>query len=283
MKKVLCAAALSIAALTTQPLFAQANVAVIHAAPFSAELENTAVDIAINGNVTFTNVLFADFVDYTELPAGNYTIDIFPVGASEPAISGEFSLEDGIFYTVAAIGNGTDQPLELLALVDNGGQNPGDGNVAVRIAHLAPFAPTSEGTEVSIRTDGGDLVAGLQGVPYKADSGFLTLPAGSYDLKVANNEGTANFIDPAEAALPAGATLTIFAIGDGKNQPLAILAFPLGLLPLEKLVDLSTTGWWNISQGSGTGFILQPIPAQDRLVGTWYDYTDGGDHRGLRW
>lgn len=276
MKKLLSVATLSIAAITSQPLFAQANVAVLHLAPFDSALENTAVDIVINGTPTFTNVQFKDFVDYTELPAGDYDIDIVPVGATDPAISGSFTLEDGIWYSVAAIGNGTDQPLELLALVDNDGQNPADGTLAARIAHTAPFAAESAATEVSIRTDGGDVVAGLVGVPYKADSGFLELPEGTYNLKVASNDGSVNYIDPLAADLPAGVTITLYAIGDGKNQPLGILAFPLGELETQPPVDNSANGWWNISEGSGQGFILQPIPAQNRLVGTWYTYDETG-------
>lgn len=277
MKKIASIAAFSIAAVTAQPVFAQANVAVLHLAPFDSVIENTAVDVVINGQPTFTNVLYKDFVDYTELPAGDYDVDIVPVGASDPAISGSFTLEDGVFYSVAAVGNVLDQPLELLVLVDNDGQNPSAGNLAARIAHTAPFAADSADTEVSIRTDGGDIVAGLVGVPYKADSGFLELPEGEYNLKVASNDGSVNYIDPLAAMLPAGASLTLYAIGDGKNQPLGILAFPLGELETQTPVDNSANGWWNISEGSGQGFILQPIPAQNRLVGTWYTYDATGN------
>ena len=69
---------------------------------------------------------------------------------------------------------------------------PASGNVKVRVFHAAPFADTLEGTEVSIRTAGGDLVAGLQGVPFGVGSGYLELPAGTYDLKVASNDGLVN-------------------------------------------------------------------------------------------
>ncbi|HKJ18603.1 MAG TPA: DUF4397 domain-containing protein [Xanthomonadales bacterium] len=277
MKKLASILALTVASVTAQPLFAQANVAVLHLAPFAPDIEDTAVDIYINDALTFPGVLYKDFVDYTELPAGEYDIDIAPAGTTDFVISGTFPLEDGIFYSVAAVGNGAEQPLELLALVDNDGQNPPAGSSNVRIAHTAPFADTAAGTEVSIRTDGGDVVAGLVGVPYKADSGFLALPEAEYDLKVANNEGTVNYIDPLPVAVPDGATLTLFAIGDGRNQPLGILAFPLGELPTQQPVDNSANGWWNIQEGEGRGIILQPIPAQNRLVGTWYDYDADGN------
>ncbi len=277
MKKILGTVALTIAAASAQTAFAQANVAVLHLAPFDSNVENTAVDILVNGQVTFTNVVFQDFVDYVELPAGDYTVDIVPVGASDPAITGTFSLQDGMWYSLAAIGNGVTQDLELLALLDGDGSGPEGDNVWVRVAHTAPFAAELAATEVSIRTDGGDVVNGLVGVPYKVDSGFFPVPAGTYDLKVASNDGSVNYIDAAAAALPAGASVTLYATGDGINQPLGILAFPVGVLPLDNLVDNSANGWWNILEGSGQGFILQPMPSQNRLVGTWYTYDEVGN------
>ena len=107
---------------------------------------------------------------------------------------------------------------------------PADGNLNIRIVHAAPFAANLAATEVSIRTAGGDVVDGLVGVPYNAESGFFEVPATTYDLKVASNDGSVNYIDPLPVELPAGADVTVFAVGDGVNQPLGIIAFPVGEL-----------------------------------------------------
>lgn len=262
--------------LATQPALAVARVAVLHLAPFASDIDDTAVDIVINGTVTFESVKFKDFVNYVELDAGDYTIDIVPVGATEPAITRMFTLSDGVDYSVFAIGNGVTQDLELAALVDDNTATM-MGNVAVRVVHAAPFAADLAATEVSIRTAGGDVVNGLVGVPYKVDSGFFEIPADTYDLKVASNDGSVNYIDPLPAALPQGAHVTIYAIGDGINQPLGIIAFPVGELAVRAPVDNSANGWWNILEGSGQGFILQPMPSQNRLVGTWYTYDEAGN------
>lgn len=261
---------------TAQPAFSAANVAVLHLAPFASDIDDTAVDIWINGTLTFPDVKYKDFVDYVELDAGDYTIDIAIAGTTDVAITGTFPLTDGVDYSVAAIGNGTTQPLELIATVDDN-TAPMSGNVAIRVAHTAPFAADLMATEVSIRTAGGDIVNGLTGVPYKVNSGFFEIPAGTYDLKVASNNGQVNYIDPLPAALPAGANVTVYAIGDGVNQPLGIIAFPVGELPVRAPVDNSANGWWNITEGVGTGFILQPVPSQNRLVGSWYTYDAMGD------
>ena len=261
--------------LLSQPAFAAARVAVAHFAPFADTVEATAVNVAVNGSVALENVSFKDFTDYLEFDAGEYTIDIIPVGASEAAISGTFMLEDGNDYSLFAVGNGITQDLELWALLDNTA-DPAMGNLNIRVVHAAPFAADLAATEVSVRTAGGDVVNGLVGVPYAVDSGFFEIPAGTYDLKVASNDGSINYIDPLPAELPAGADVTVFAVGDGINQPLGIIAFPVGELPTRMPVDNRSNGMWEIVEGSGTGFVFQPMPSQNRAVGTWYTYDVDG-------
>jgi len=264
--------------IASQSIYAQAQVAVAHFAPFSSDIEATAVDIAVNGTVALEGVKFKDFTDYLEFDAGDYTIDIYlagTAGMADPIITADFTLEDGLAYTVFATGNGSTQTPVLLALVDTV-DAPDAGNLNLRLVHAAPFAADLDATEVSIRTAGGDVVNGLVGVPYGVDSGFFQVPAGTYDLKVASNDGSVNYIDPLPADLPEGADVTVFAVGDGINQPLGIVAFPVGELATRTPVDNRSNGMWEIVEGSGTGFVFQPMPSQNRVVGTWYTYeTDG--------
>ena len=252
-----------------------ARVRVVHAAPFANTLESTAVDVTANGDPLLEDFRFADFTDYVELPAGDYDLAVIPVGAADPAISASVELEDGVDYTVLATGNGSTQELALWPLVDDA-DAPGDGNLNIRVVHAAPFADTSEQTEVSIRTAGGDVVNGLVGVPYFAESGFFAIPAGTYDLKVASNDGTVNFIDPLPADLPAGLDVTVIAIGDGINQPLGILALPVGALETRTPVDNSVNGWWESTNAAEEGLALLPIPARNQLVGSVYTYAPDG-------
>jgi hypothetical protein len=258
-------------------LAADARLAVLHLAPFAESIDDTAVNIEANGMSLFENVKFKDFVDYTEVAAGEYTIDIIPVGASDPAISATVTLEDNKDYSAIAVGNGTTQDLQLLAVEDSGNVPTDSNNVAIRVFHTAPFAADLAATEVSIRTAGGDVVNGLVGVPFGVNSGFFEIPAGEYDLKVASNDGSVNLIDPLPAVLPAGAGVTVYAIGDGINQPLGILAFPVGELQTRTPVDNSASGTWVVMEGSGTGYYFMPIPAQNRVVGMWFTYDMDGN------
>jgi len=263
--------------LASQSALADARVAVAHFASFADTRDATAVNILVNGNTFLEGVKFGDFTsEYTALPAGTYTIDIVPVGATEPALTGDFTLEDDMSYTVYAQGNGVTQDLELQALVDNVDM-PMEGNLNIRIVHAAPFAADLAATEVSIRTADGMVVNELVGVPYGANSGFFQIPAGTYDLKVASNDGSVNYIDILPAELPAGADVTVFAAGDGSNLDLAVFALPVGELPTRTPVDNRSNGMWEVVEGDGVGFILQPMPSQNRLVGTWYQYDEMGN------
>ena len=261
--------------LSSQLVSADARVTVAHFAPFAEDIADTSVSVALNGTVALENVKFKDFTGYIDLPAGEYKVDIIPTGTTTIAITKTFTLEDGKDYTVYASGNGTFQPLDLFALADDN-TAPASGNVKIRVVHSAPFAPTLEGTEVSIRTAGGDLVAGLQGVPYGVSSGYLELPADTYDLKVASNNGQVNYIDPLPVELPAGTIATLFAVGDIVNQDLAIIATPIAELPLRTPVNNAVNGAFRLDDSEAEGFFLMPLPAQNRLVGSWYTFDAEG-------
>ena len=260
---------------TSSGVLAHARLQVVHAAPFADSVEGTSVTVTANGVEVVSDFQFGDFTDYVTVPAGSYDIEVTPTGADAPAIAATVALENDVDYTALAIGDGVNQPLTLWALVDTV-EAPADGNLNIRVVHAAPFGATSEGTEVSVRTAGGAVVNNLVGVPYFAESGFFEVPAGTYDLKVASNDGLTNLIDPVAADLPAGAKVTLVAIGDGSNLPLGILAVPVGVLPTRLVVDNSVTGWWQSLNTGREGFILQPIPAENRLVGTIYSWDPEG-------
>lgn len=263
------------ALLSSQLASADARVTVAHFAPFADTIEDTSVSVLLNGAVALENVVFKQFTGYIDLPAGEYQVDIVPTGTDIVAITATYMLMDGQDYTVYASGNGTLQPLSLNALADNN-TAPAAGNVKVRIVHTAPFAATPEATEVSIRTAGGDLVAGLQGVPYLAATDYLELPADTYDLKVASNDGQVNYIDPLPVELPNGTIVTLFAVGDIVTQDLGIIATPIDELPLRAPVDNSTNGAFALEGTVNEGFFLVPIPAENRLVGSWYTFAADG-------
>ncbi len=194
-----------------------ATVTVAHFAPFANSVDGTSVTVRVNGGDAITNFKFGDIAKNVELPPGNYLIEILPTGTNTVAISANVTLEPGKDYTAAAIGDVVNQPLELLALLDN--NEPINDKARVRVGHLAPFANTLEGTKVDICTDDGTPV--FEDVVYKGVLD-LELPEGVYDLKVvpvANNCGAAALDLPA-VKFSAKDVVDLFVIGNIANLPL---------------------------------------------------------------
>lgn len=275
MKKV-STVFLGAALLAPGLVMADAHVRVVHAAPFADTLDGTSVIVRINGNNTLTDVEFGDFTEYLNLPAGAYTLEVLPTGSTTVAMTAQVTLTDNTDYTVFATGNGTLQPLALEAVQDDRSA-PAAGQVKLRVVHAAPFAENDADTAVSIRTDGGDVVGGLDNVPFFTASDYLTLPAGRYDLKVATPDGSMNLIDAAPVDLPGGAVIDVVAVGDGVNQPLGLLALPVGMLDMEATVDANVSGHWYVPGKTTTGIAFSPIPQQNRVVGSWYNWTAEGE------
>ena len=53
----------------------------------------------------------------------------------------------------------------------------------------------------------------------------LALPAGTYDLKITTPGGGTTLIDPVTVAFGDGDIFSVFAVGDGSNQPLGVFAW----------------------------------------------------------
>ena len=263
------------------PLFnlGPVKVRAIHAAPFSATLANTAVNIRVNGAQVAGGVLFKQFSGLLDLPQqGSYKFEVIPVGSSTAAITQFVDLDGNKTFNVAAVGDGRNQALQLLS-TEQDTTAAANGRYRLQVVHAAPFANTIDATRVSIRTDAGDLVANLANVPFLGASGVLDLAVAPLDIKVASVDGLTNLIDPAAINLPSGANAVAYAIGDGVNQPLGILAVPVGELALEKTVDFSVGGHWIDAAKVGQGIDFLPLPSQNRLLGTFYTFNNDGSQR----
>lgn len=209
------------------------RVRVAHLAPFAPDVESTAVTVTVNGEVLLTDFKYTDFTEYVTLD-GPGSVDVAVLVGNTPVIQETLVVANDTDYTVSAIGQGTNQALELWTLVDDN-TPPAAGNAHLRIAHAAPFGNSPAATAVDICTQDGSVVNGLANVPYKGESGYIPLPAGEYDLRIAaHNAATpctgATIIDPLPVTLAEGSITTVFAVGDVTNQPPGLLAVPGGLL-----------------------------------------------------
>ncbi len=199
-----------------------AFVQVAHLAPFAADLmSGTGVTVTLNGAPALTDFFYGDSTAYIPLDPGTYDVAVWPAGSATPAMTATLTLDPATYYTVIATGDGDNQPLQLLALVDDLSA-PAEGNFKLRVGHLAPFAAGSATADVRLI----DNTPVLTDVNYLDVTGYLELPAGDYNFIITAPGGDPILINPAELSLPAGAILSAFATGDGDNQTLALFALP---------------------------------------------------------
>jgi len=218
---------------------ANAMLQIAHLAPFAVD-PGTAVTVTLNGTPVLTGFEFADSTPYLPIPAGvTHTVEIFASGVTTPAISADINLMAGKSYSAIAVGGANGWPLDLLAL-ENDDTAPAVGNFKLRLGHLAPFTDTITDTLADIRLQDGTPV--ITGVPFGTVSGYIELPAGTYDLKITTPGGAVTLIDPLSVTFNDGDILSAYAVGDGVNQSLGVFAWPNGvegfLLPLKAYVFL---------------------------------------------
>lgn len=202
---------------------------VAHLAPFAAAAD---VTVKVDGATALTGFSFAEGTAYLPIHFGSHKIEVFPAGSSTAAIVANVTLDPGEEYTALAVGGANGWPLELELLTDDN-TAPTAGMFKLRLGHFAPFA-AGAGTLADVRLQDGTVI--LDDVPYGANSPYLELPAGMYDLKITSPDGSSTLIDPLPVTFAAGDILSAFAVGDGANQALGVFALPSDdpgfLLPL---------------------------------------------------
>jgi LPXTG-motif cell wall-anchored protein len=180
--------------------FAQSNakVRVLHASP-----DAPAVDVYVNGNLTLSNVPFFTASDYLDLPAGTYQVQVTPTGspASDAVIDANATIEAGKAYTIAA--TGPVASIQPTIIVDDLSA-PADGQAKVRVYHFSPDAPA---VDVKL-ADGTTLIPNLA---FPDASGYLEVPAGSYDIQVTPAGASDVVIDLSGTSLEAGKIYSVFA------------------------------------------------------------------------
>jgi hypothetical protein len=194
---------------------------VAHLAPFA---EDASVTIQLNGVDALTDFNYGDSTGYIPLPSGDYDIDVIPTGTTTPAIEATVTLVADMYYTAVAVGNGVDQPLDLILLEDDL-TAPAAGQFHLRVGHLAPFASGAD-VLADVRLQDGTPI--LENVDFGDVTGFMPLPAGWYDLVITSPGGTTALIDPIMVRFREGMIVSVFATGDGENQDLAVYVLPAG-------------------------------------------------------
>jgi hypothetical protein len=226
---------------TGTPEAGKAWVRVLHASP-----DAPAVDVKANDGDILTNVSFGTISDYLPVDAGTYNIKVCAAGTDTCVIDADLAFADGMKYTVAATNLLAD--IEAQVLEDTATANAEAAQV--RVVHFSADTPA-----VDVLTQAGDSI-GVDGLSYPNATGYLALPAGSYDLKVcASADNTVCPLDPGALELADGTAYSVFAVG----SLAATLATPA---PTVTTPPTDTIGAANESSSNGaTPFALLALLA----------------------
>lgn len=184
-----------------------AMVRVLHASP-----DAPAVDIYVNGSkvgAPLAGLAFGDLSAYVPLAAGTYDIKV--CASADASIcpidlngANAVTVAAGTNYTIAATNNLA--TIEAQILVD--APAPVADKAQVRVVHFSADTPA-----VDVLTQAGAHI-GVDNLSYPNATGYLSLPGGSYDLKVcAHADNTVCPLDPGALTLANGTSYTVFAIG----------------------------------------------------------------------
>lgn len=213
MKKLLLVCVAMAGSLMAQ----NARIRVVHASP-----DAPAVDVLVNGAKVLEGVPFLGYSDYLSVPVGRYDIRVNVSGTENTVLRANPELSAGNDFTAIAVGKVAN--LELLLIADNNIE-PAAGTVRIRAIHAAPSAPT---VDIYATAPYGVLsAAALAGVPFKAVSDYLEVPAGTYQARVAVAGTKTVAIDSGRLALGAGQVRTVIAVdAKGGGSPFTFLILP---------------------------------------------------------
>lgn len=184
-----------------------ARIRVVHASP-----DAPAVDICASGTAAFNDVAFPSATQYATIEEGTYQIRVVTAGSGCEGggiIDATLPLVADSETTVVALNTlGSIEPLVL----DDDNTAPMMGMAKVRFVHASPDAPAVDIT----LTDGTTL---FDDVAFKEVGSYIEAPAGTLDLEVRDETGTAVVLTLEGVTLEAGTVYTVYAIGLLEGEP----------------------------------------------------------------
>lgn len=157
---------------------ANASVRVVHNVS-----DAPAVDVIVNDATTLVDALeFPDFTDYVGVAAATYNVKVAAdADNSAVVIDADLPLAAGAFYSVLAVGSLGGDTVEALVLEDTPRRVATEAKV--RIVHGSTLAGN---VDIYVTADGNiaDATPAFANVAFKAETGYVPLPAGDYVVTV---------------------------------------------------------------------------------------------------
>ncbi len=198
---------------------------VVHAAS-----DAPAVDVLADGNILVTGLEFPNVTPFLEVPAATYLVEVEPTSPVpvDPVITANLTLEAGTKYTALAVGTLGNGTLDARVAADD--PRPVSAYAKVRIIHAAEAAPLVDVYVTAVGADINNEGPAVSDFAFLDNTGFLTLPAGDYDVSV-TPAGTKDIAIFATISIADGGVYTAIA-----RDPLPMQA-ELGLILADDFVS----------------------------------------------
>jgi hypothetical protein len=197
-----------------------ADVRVVHAVS-----DAPAVDVLLNGNKAIAGLPFADSTAYANLTPGAYNVKVAAAADnSVVVIDADLTLTAGSFYTVLATGSLTENTITPLVLADVPRRIATAAQI--RLVHGSTLAGNVD-IYVTANSDISGATPAFSNVPFKAETGYVSLTPGSYVVSVTPAGSKNAAIGPLRLELAGNKIYTAVA-RDGENR-----MAPLGLIVLD--------------------------------------------------
>lgn len=192
---------------------------VVHASPDAPNVDVVAADNFAAPVVS--NLAYTEESAQLDLPPGTVNAKVVPAGANAPVvIDADLTLEAGESYRVYAVD--TLANIQPLVLTDD--LRAVATEARLRVIHASPSAGPVDIYLVAPGTDISTVAPALENVPFLAESGYLSVAPGDYDVVATPTGDTLPAIGPATISLVAGGIYTAAARDEfGTGTPLGLI------------------------------------------------------------
>ena len=196
-----------------------ADLRVVHVSPDAPNVDVIAADNFAAPAVS--NLAYPEATGYLSLTPGDLNVKVVPTGATTPVvIDADVTLEAATSYSVLAVGALAD--IAPLVLVDD--VRRVNTEARVRIIHGSPSAGDVDIFVVAPGTDITTATPAFSAVPFQAETGYVSLEAGDYDVVVTPTGTTTAAIGPVTISIANGGIYTAIARDEvGLGTPLGLI------------------------------------------------------------